>query len=433
MRPGTTYRGGDGSQRSFSRDDLAAHALGTNNAIGAGVGIPILGMHAALGADDKATGQFNESHGRGWVEEIKIEADGSLSPVFNVTDTAAAERIASGTTRFTSAETRANYRDFGNVFRHIALTPTPRLPHQGRFEPVEGAAQFAVTSDPTDSVQFGENKMPDPEKLEDKEPADDAVDENPLADNLETNDVVSDAGPDITAMMSQVAQQHSLTLPDGVSLASCDEMTKNGLAILFTALMNAGSQAAPEPLGESTPTELGAEEGRAMGQFSEDELAALPECVREALEAGKEAQDKLQQFSEDAAAARIQTTKDTESSTLAAIGIPKGLKDRLRERQESQQFDEDGGAACITPLEAAMMFAEAVPHLPTPDDVTEPKHPEQAHFAETDGSGTTTVTEEDAEEIAAGFLERTGRTPRAGLTATNVGDELPGKPRRSKK
>ncbi len=149
LKPGR-YKGID-----LTAQDLEEYAAGTNRAIKLGVAIPVIERHAAPGLGEDYYSQFaTEADSalttKGWLQGVKVNSDGSLSYTLDITDPDVAKAINNKSIKYTSPELRENYvtgsdEPIGRVFRHVALTATPRNRNQSEFTAVEPAAmQFSL-------------------------------------------------------------------------------------------------------------------------------------------------------------------------------------------------------------------------------------------------------------------------------------------------
>lgn len=358
MKP-AKYRVGN-ALREFTADDLRAYADGTNAAIAAGIKIPLLSRHAPAGADDAAYQQFNEiaaqfsSDGAnaldnyGWLKSVEVNSDGSITPVMEVLNEDAAKAIDDGIIQFTSPEFRDNYvdglnRNHGRVMRHIAFTPTPRNPDQGKIEKVE-AFQFSLddsVDQPADDDrvevfrdgkwQFAEDRSADtpPDQLSTDDPTEPNPDMPPKPPN-----------PKAAAIVAQLAEI-GVEVPADFELDGSDESCNVLLAALktFTAAQRKSEE-------EQSPEAPEVEE-ESM-QFSEDQIAKMsPEMASMAKVINKQAdkidaQDaKIAQFSEDTATSKRQQRKAAAEELLKSAKLLKPSRDRIAKKVASMQFSED--------------------------------------------------------------------------------------------
>ena len=122
-----------------------------------------------------------------------------------------------------------------------------------------------------------------------------------------------------------------------------------------------------------------------MTQFSEEELAALPETVRNRL---KSLQEQAVRFAEEKA------THEREKAIAAveATRLPPGLKATLIAKLKTVQFSESGEVATLTVAQAAKLLSDGLPPSVQFDE-TEVK---EVEFSE----GSQEMTEKQAEEHA---------------------------------
>lgn len=163
IRQKTSFGPGKYRGIEFTKERLKRFADGTNAAIKAGVPIPLLELHAPINANDKATSQFAQEKGAGWITKVGVDnKDGSLWWEAKDVPAAKAEAIKSGTDRFTSPEFRESYDCekagvyTGPIIRHIAFTAKPGNPHQGAIEAIALSERAGV-------YQFSEGDRDDAE------------------------------------------------------------------------------------------------------------------------------------------------------------------------------------------------------------------------------------------------------------------------------
>lgn len=369
LKPGR-YRVGD-SLANYTADDLREYAEGTNKALAAGVPVPLLLKHAPNGADDGYYEQFSTdgakaTDGVGWLKSVKINEDGSLSHVLDVTNEHAAKGIQDKSIRFTSPELRNNYidgkgRKFGRVIRHVALTPTPRNPDQGEFETIdESAVQFSL-DDYEGPIQMAE--YDNPAEKDDHRPDSKTEPENPDMPSMGGDRMKSQA---ISACLSELGVE----LPSDVDFSGLGEPACSALLTGVKTLLKAKREAEMAKEKQNNGAENEVQEATGM-QFSEDEIKSLSPVERKlylGLKAEREENAKLktriEQFSEDHVTSRREQAVGELRRQLKSAKLPPGLRTKLEAKLDSVQFSESGEAASLTLSEAIDLFRESIPsHL----------------------------------------------------------------------
>jgi hypothetical protein len=144
LRQQTSFGPGRYRGKEFTVEKLQAYANGTNQAIAAGIPIPLLKRHAPIDASDDATMQFAKEEGAGWITRVGVDAKtGNLWWEAKDVPTQDANDVRSRKTRFTSPEFRPVYTSAkagvysGQLIRHFAFSIKPGNPHQSKIEVTE--------------------------------------------------------------------------------------------------------------------------------------------------------------------------------------------------------------------------------------------------------------------------------------------------------
>jgi len=369
--------------RPYTRERLQRYAENTNKAIQSGLAVPFLDKHADVDADPNSALAT-----KGWVQRFSVTDDGWLAFDMEVTDPATGTAIENKSIRFTSPEFRDGFVDgkghaHGDIIRHVAATPTPRNPDQGAIMSLPaGVARFSLDDlegeDPKkkkkgdtdgDGVAEGDGEG-DPTSID--PPAAEPVAKNP---DMPPN-------PDEASKMAALCagfSQLGLELPSGFTFDS-----EGAIDILLTAVKTANkAKADTEVKEQDDPPKVNDAQG--MTQFSEEEIAALPEAVRVRL---KSLQEQAVRFAEEKA------THEREKAIAAvtATRLPPGLKATLIAKLQTVQFSESGEVATLTVAEAAKLLSDGLPPSVQFDE-TEVK---EVEFSE----GPQEMTEKQAEEHA---------------------------------
>lgn len=199
MRPGF-YHG-----RLVTKKDVENHVRGTNEMIAAGYAPVLFLEHPPKGSDEGAPKSLRDvkieqlRNAAGWAERVEMNADGSADVVFDVTDPEVDKKIADGSIRFTSPETRPTHQigamRFSNVLAHFALTHEPIFTNQSRIEPASEAftevMQFSLADWKPDMADDKDEKD-EPEKSESQPEA-----APPETDNAPPTEPEKPANPDM--------------------------------------------------------------------------------------------------------------------------------------------------------------------------------------------------------------------------------------------
>jgi len=363
--------------RPYPRERLQRYAENTNKAIQSGLAVPFLDKHADVDADPNSALAT-----KGWVQRFSVTDDGWLAFDMEVTDPATGAAIENKSIRFTSPEFRDDFVDgkgklHGDIIRHVAATPTPRNPDQGAIMSLPaGVARFSI-----DDME-GE----DPKKKKGDTDEDGVVegegesDPPPVEPPAKNPDMPPN--PDEASKMAALCagfSQLGLELPSGFTFDS-----EGAIDILLTAVKTANkAKADTEVKEQDDPPKVNDAQG--MTQFSEEEIAALPEAVRVRL---KSLQEQAVWFAEEKA------THEREKAIAAvtATRLPPGLKATLIAKLQTVQFSESGEVATLTVAEAAKLLSDGLPPSVQFDE-TEVK---EVEFSE----GPQEMTEKQAEEHA---------------------------------
>lgn len=338
--PAGRYRIG-GEMRPYTRERLKQYAENTNKAIQSGLAVPFLDKHADVDADPDSALRT-----KGWVQRFDVTDDGWLSYQVDVTDDATKIAIENKSVRFTSPEFRDGFVDgagllHGDIIRHVATTPTPRNPNQGEIMSLPaGVARFSL-----DDLECDDKK-------------DDTTETDMCGDNTET-DPVEKTNPDMppdpdekSKMEAFVAcmSQLGLELPAGFTFD-----TEGAIDILLTAAKTAAKANAEKEVSkeQDDPPNVNDAQG-GMTQFSEDEIAALPESAKKRI---KVLQAQAVRFAEE-------TTKHNREKAVATVNaakLPPGLKKKLADKLATVRFSESGELPTLTLVEAAKLFETSLP------------------------------------------------------------------------
>lgn len=376
LKPATYDRVG-----AYGRDRIAKVARETNRLLKVRR-IPLLDFHTK---PDDPRGLPHDPAGaseisKGWVAGVRQTSDGWLEYDLEVTDPKAAEAMQSGSVQFTSPQLSKDFPDgiggrYEEAVTHVALTPHPRNPEQGRFIFDGSTAQFSL-----------EDLMDDDEDKNPADEGDEAEKESPPA---------AEANPDIPppaegdqkseAIIAGLALKH-IILPAGTTFPA-------DIADVLIAAINSANSAEQASEAAKSADDLPdnePEESQPV-QFSADEIAALPVSMqakaRAANEAAKKAKETAVQFA-------LSEANHKREATVAAIKgnkkLPAGLRNKLIARAETVQFSADGESASLTLAEAATLFAESIPaqfafeeleEATDPSAVGGPETPESADAA----------------------------------------------------
>jgi hypothetical protein len=358
LKPGN-YRVGNTRLR-LSPDDLAAYADGTNRAIADGLNIPVLTHHAAPNSPDG--GPQPSKSGLdcvGWLTKVSQNRDGSLSHRLEITDPLAAEKIKNGSVRFTSPELAENFRDgrgreYGRMIRHTAITPKPRNPEQGAFEPA--SVCFSLDDYEADSMTDPNKLTPEPTQFADD---DDKPDENVADTTPEDIDVAPEPNPD--SPLDKDADMKAQALVEnfeaiGVMLPSDWTFDSDGAvdSLLAALKTKAASIAEEETEDVEDKVQIEEESGGIPAQFSERELGL---------------QNQINELKSDKAKTELDK---------AATGMPKAFRDKVV--PTGVQFDDSGEPTKLyTALEVCEIVKETIPGVMqlSEDAITEEEHPEK--------------------------------------------------------
>lgn len=373
--------------RPYPRERLQRYAENTNKAIQSGLAVPFLDKHADVDADPNSALAT-----KGWVQRFSVTDDGWLAFDMEVTDPATGAAIENKSIRFTSPEFRDDFVDgkgklHGDIIRHVAATPTPRNPDQGAIMSLPaGVARFSI-----DDME-GE----DPKKKKGDTDGDGVVEGDGESDPPPVDPPAKNPdmppNPDEASKMAALCagfSQLGLELPSGFTFDS-----EGAIDILLTAVKTANKAKADKEVKEQDdPPKVNDSQG-GMAQFSEEEIAALPEAVRVRL---KSLQEQAVRFAEEKA------THEREKAIAAvnAANLPPGLKSKLVAKLQTVQFSESGEVATLTVVEAAKLLAESLP----PGVQFDEAEVKEVAFSE----GPQEMSEKEAEEYARRIHSR-GRT-----------------------
>lgn len=387
---------------TYSADDLREYADSTNAMLAAGVSVPLLKKHAPLGADDHETNNASATDGAGWLKRIKRVAGGALAAILDVTDTDAAKGIANGSIKFTSPELREGYEDgkgrrFNRIFRHFALTPTPRNPDQGAFKAATAfaeAIQFSL-GDYEDTMTTAAQFMDD----------DKAVDDAESAPVIDVDDVESvdtpETGPDPAEVAQHVIEMYGVKIPDG-----SDMSTPDGWLHLLIALMNkkqdgdGGVTPPPDPMAGDTavpPPQTSTE----PQQFDEANMTPVERALLAKLRA---AEKQNAQFSEHMAAerkaqatAKAKARRGEVEATIKASKVAPATRKKLLDLLSTAQFAESVELPTMT-IGAVLRLIESTipPGLRFSEGDTKSEEHPNADFMATES---TTLTADKAEAL----------------------------------
>lgn len=357
-----------GQPRTFTREELGEYVNGTKAAMAAGIAIPALKKHAPPGADDHVTAQFSATDGAGWLKGIEQDADGALEFELDVPDDIKAE-IDAGKIKFTSPEFRPSFidgkgRSFGKVVRHIAFTPFPRNPDQGKLESIAMS----------DCVQCSDDDYEGPEeKGDDKDKGDGDKPPPKTNPDLPADPDAKSKGEALVACFSTMGME----LPAGFDFSGLGDK----IDVLLTAAKTASKAKQEADTAKKEPEEPELKESNAM-PFSEQDIAGLPVAMqakaRKANEDAKARAAEALQFAEERATAK---RKDA-TAAIKATKLPPGLKKKILDQVGAVQFSEKGESPTLTLEAAAKLFSESMPDgLQFEDaDLSESEHPDGDKF-----------------------------------------------------
>lgn len=379
--PGT-YRG-----RKFSADTLRRFVEGTNKAIAAGVPIPLLKRHAKINASDDETAQFAKEEGVGFVKRVFLNEKNEIGWEADGVPKDAVKDVKTGTMRFTSPEFRPHYESelagvySGPVIRHFAFAYKPGNPKQGPI--AEGAMALAEAADAWQYAEDEKEPLPDPE--DDGEEANAEVGANDAAVGSAKNPDMPPAATDASKLKAIIAglAQLGVVLPSTFDL--CDpkapDLLITGLNTRIQAnndheaeLAEAENAAAGDnerpPQDAAMPFSERNKETVMPLQFSEEELAQMPESLRKRVQEGAQAlldaEARAQQFEEERLAAVNEGARRDAVAAINAAKIPAGLKTLLAEQyaedaEDAVQFAEGEEQPRFTGVQVAEMVEQALP------------------------------------------------------------------------
>lgn len=380
--------------RPYPRERLQRYAENTNKAIQSGLAVPFLDKHADVDADPNSALAT-----KGWVQRFSVTDDGWLSFDMEVTDPATGAAIENKSIRFTSPEFRDGFVDgkgtlHGDIIRHVAATPTPRNPDQGAIMSLPaGVARFSI-----DDMEGEDPKKKKGDTDEDGVVEGDGESDTPPVEPPAKNPDMP-PNPDEASKMAALCagfSQLGLELPSGFTFDS-----EGAIDILLTAVKTANkAKADTEVKEQDDPPKVNDAQG-GMAQFSEEEIAAMPEPTRKRILA---LQEQAVRFAEEKA------THEREKAIAAvnAANLPPGLKSKLVAKLQTVQFSESGEVATLTIAEAAKLLSDSLPPGVQFDE-SEAKdiaHPDGEGVFKPEGAA---ITEQQAEELVNRMFGKTKR------------------------
>lgn len=393
-----------GTLRRFTRTELAKRCENTDSFVKANPsgGVPIFPKHPSAGSIDGGP-RLRDRDARdnvGWLEGCRIDSKGGCWADYDIADKATVDGLENGTIRFTSPEFSAkNYedrsgKDWGPMFRHMAMTPAPANRNQGQITPM----QFDE-----DCIQFCEEDFMGTTKAEaEKKAAQFADDEDkketspptPNADKQPTNDtevtVATDNEDDeqIAELVEMLRTETGIELPGNSS-------TRDLLIALLNMVITE-RRVKTETTGELPVTE------EAPQQFSDEAQAVIN---------AKDEQIRAMQAKEQAG--QLRTRRAKVSAAISAARMPPRAKALLATQATDLQFSDEGAEEPrFTVQQVISIFEDGMPKALQFDDtdvkdVAEEEHPDGKQFFDP-ANDTGEETDEQADAAAAEQLANAG-------------------------
>lgn len=397
--PPGKYQVGD-SQVELTRDQLAQFAANTNELLQDGLNVPVFEKHepplSSGGGPQTDRGEIPATKGKGWLERIWQEEDGSLSQELDVTDPDTYTGIENGSIRYSSPEMAAAYvsglgKHYGPLVRHVALTPKPR-------NPVQGPMVLAMSEDSPGLpvvMQFGLADYMGDETDDDDDDylpeGDDGLEDYPAADPA-ANDPDGIAGEDkdgpsfmepaqtpSSDLFELVKQVHTDLESCGIAAptANAAKNTKEWLGQLCAALRQKAITES-EAAVATEQEQMGAdglpisEEADYMQQFSENESKLIAQLSESGATEDPQVLQlvgllKAKNESLEATAVQLseRDTNDHRAQVLKRIAACKRLPRRMAEHfsalVETLQFSDGDEIPSLTVIDAIDLFENNIP------------------------------------------------------------------------
>lgn len=345
LKPGA-YRVGE-RMLTYTAEDLRTIAANTKKLLASGIAVPLWAAHKMAGSPEGGPQQFSNApatDNKGWMADVRQLPDGSLEQTLEVLDDEAAKGIDSGSIRFTSPEI-GDYidglgRDFGTVIRHMALTPTPRNPQQGPFQPV---VQFSLSDrieeEPMPPVRTAAEAMQFAED-EEKKDYDDTVE----AEVVETDNEPG-GGDSLPEAPETPAENPDMPSGDtsGKEAALLAHMKELGVTLPADWSYEGGFETLYTAVIASNEAKKQAEADAAANEVS-DELEPLqeeqPPMAAQFSEADKAIRKENAALKSRLDAAERKQLRDQ----IDRANISPGIKQKLHGKLNAVQFSESGSA-----------------------------------------------------------------------------------------